>query len=489
MNVLKDTIKSLLFIVPVATLGVGAWFYFSHNLVRTYRVEVAFRDVKGLARQSIVRMRGVTIGEVETVRLETGSPDGTLPHPIVTLRIEEKYLIPAESRFRIVSGVLITNPQIEIEPVASTGYISMTKVERKQGLESGGPLEALSPELSKMVTHINDSFVELKSKFETTAKKLDRLLDETTQLVRTSNETVGGVKTLVTDPKKQRQLANILTNLEKASDNGRIASAKLTQRLDEVLDSGKGTLSKLEAKVLTLLDNLGTTLEDADLVVKKLTEQVTDPRLQQSLQETVELARTTLARFNQIASDLHQFTGDPQFQSDFKQTIANLKNATAQGEEAVGKVNKLLGSVVGPDGKTPSVKLPEANLLANVSERIDPSRLRVDLEARIATGRNALVNLGAYDLGGNTGLILQGGNRLRNGDWLLRYGLYDSRIGAGLEWMPSPGTGIRADLYNTNRPQLDLRALYRVNKNASLWLGVDGVFRRPAPLIGIQITR
>ena len=47
-----------------------------------------------------------------------------------------------------------------------------------------------------------------------------------------------------------------------------------------------------------------------DFVVKKLTEQVSDPRLQQSLQETVELARSTLAIDAALADAIAAGEGD-----------------------------------------------------------------------------------------------------------------------------------------------------------------------------------
>jgi phospholipid/cholesterol/gamma-HCH transport system substrate-binding protein len=214
---------------------------------------------------------------------------------------------------------------------------------------------------------------------------------------------------------------------------------------------------------------------------------VTDPRLQNTVQETADLARTTLARFNQIASDLHQITGDPQLQNNLRQTVQNLQNATEQGEQAVKRINDLLGKLTGEKGSAPSLNLPKVEFVGNISEQVNPPRLRVDGEARISLGQRDLINVGAYDFGGNTRLILQGGRRFSD-SLLARYGLYASKLGVGMEWTPARGTAFRADLWDANHPQLDLRALFRVNKNASVWLGADGLFRGdPSPIIGVQL--
>jgi phospholipid/cholesterol/gamma-HCH transport system substrate-binding protein len=259
--------------------------------------------------------------------------------------------------------------------------------------------------------------------------------------------------------------------------------------LSATITKGQGSLDTLTTNLSNILTRVDTTLDDANTMVKKLTEQVTDPRLQNTLQETADLARTTLARFNQIASDLHQITGDPQLQNNLRQTVQNLQNATEQGEEAVRKINDLLGRLTGESGASaPNIRLPQVEFVGNISEQVNPSRLRVDGEARISLSQRDLLNVGAYDFGGNTRFIFQGGRRF--GDTVLaRYGLYASKLGVGVEWTPrGSGTAFRADLWDANRPQHDLRALFRVNKNASVWLGADGLFRGdPAPIIGVQL--
>jgi phospholipid/cholesterol/gamma-HCH transport system substrate-binding protein len=77
------------------------------------------------------------------------------------------------------------------------------------------------------------------------------------------------------------------------------------------------------------------------------------------------------------------------------------------------------------------------------------------------------------------------GNRLTD-TLTARYGLYASKIGAGLDWQAAPGVGFRADLWDTNHPRLDVRGLFGVNSDASIWIGAEGLFRRPVPVIGVQ---
>jgi phospholipid/cholesterol/gamma-HCH transport system substrate-binding protein len=470
-------------LVLVALLVFAALYLaLAHLNPNTYLVRVRFDDTRGLLRQSVVRMQGVAIGEVKSIELNT---DVRPFKPVVTLAIKKEYSIPQHSKFVIVSGLLITNPQVEVYPSAERTFIAQENSPIQEGSPSAGPLEALSPELQQIVTKFNTSFDELNAKFDKAYVKIDRILDQTNTLLASTNDTIKTARGFIGDPRLKAQLLESVDNLRAVTADARVTSKQLSKDLRGLVASSRGKLDRLSDNLLDLLTKIGNTVDEANTVVAKLTEQVTDPRLQQSLQETVELARTTLARFNQIASDIHQLTGDPQVQGDLKVTVAKLRATTEQGQQVVEKVNTLLGNVVGPGGKVHRPRIPKPEITADVSEQFDPSRLRVDLSTRFGLGARGLLDLGLYDLGQNTRLNLQMGDRLTD-TLTARYGLYASKIGAGLDWQAAPGVGFRADLWDTNRPRLDVRGLFGVNSDASIWIGAEGLFRRPVPVIGVQ---
>ncbi len=465
----------------------GLYLYLSHFRTNTYTVRVAFSNTLGLLRQSQVRMQGVAIGEVIKIELDT---EKRPPQPVVTLSIDKRYTIPTDSKFIIISGILITNPQVEIRPGAARTILSEDVIGPViTGQQPAGALETFSPELQKTVLKLNSSFENLNTKFNAAYGKIDKILDQSQKLMVTVNDAASNGRNLIADPKLKRSLLATVSNFQEVSNEARVTSRKLSADLNDIVRSNKGNLEGLSGKLTNLLTRVDATLDDANTIVKRVTEQVTDPRLQQSLQETAELARTTLARFNQIASDLDQFVGDPSLRGDLKETVGNFKGITDRGNKVLTKIDDLLGKLSGPDGKgprAPRLNLPKVQIVGNVSEQFDPSRLRVDVDAQILLGQRNLLDLGLYDLGQDTRLNLQAGNRMGNG-LTARYGLYASKLGAGLDWTPTPGTGLRADLWDTNHPRLDVRGLYGVNKNASIWIGADSLLRRPVPLIGIQL--
>lgn len=493
----------------VAALVLGGWvLYLAHIKPGAYKVRASFKDMKGLLSGSQVRMQGVTVGEVKRVDLDTNAltADGRFPDPVVTLLIDSKYRIPDDSIFRVASGILITNPTVEITPGRARTSLARDDTARVQGAESGGALATLSPELQETVTKLNGEFSDIQKKINGSYGKINKILDQTQTLLHTSNDSIAAAKNIIADPQIKAKLVDTLENFRQSSGQARLATVQLRGKLNGLLDSGRGTFDETKESLLNIFDRIDTTLDDANTVVKKLTEQVTDPRLQQSLQETTELARTTLARFNQLASDLHQFTGDPALQDDLKTTIANLKSASASGQEAVGRLNNLIGKIPGAnatvagDGTTGSgatngtgnskpgrlLRFPPINVQMNASEQFDPSHFRVDAEARIPFGQRSFLNLGIYDIE-HSRLILQAGTRMGSG-FTSRYGLYAGKIGLGLDYAPANNFYIRSDLFDANRPRLDIRTGFRVNKNASFWIGTDGLLRRPVPRIGIELN-
>lgn len=472
----------------------GLYLYLSHINPNTYKVKVRFEDTLGVARQSVVRMQGVAIGEVANVTLDESQHP---PQPIVTLAINNRYTIPEDSHFVIVSGLLITTPQILIKPSAKATSLLTDNNAVVDGDKPQGALASLDPKLEEAVQNSTKLVSDLQITLKSTSGKLNDVLDRTKTLLDTTNKTVAATQSIVGDPALKNKLLITLQNFQDASGNAKKASDDLRIQLSETIKGSRGSLDKLTAKLNEVLDHVDVTIDDTNAIVKKLTEQVTDPRLQNTLQETAELARATLSRFNQIASDIHELSGDPNLQTNLKSSVANLQEITDKGRGAAEKVETLLNKFTAPGTHGP--RLPKIQIIGNVSEALDPTRLRVDVDARVPYSRTGLVDFGFYDLGQNTRLNLQAGSYLfakpdlKPGEsadsLLLRYGLYASKLGAGFDYDSQHGYGFRADLWDTSRPRLDVKALFRVKQNASVWLGADNLLRTPVPIIGLQIKQ
>ena len=111
------------------------------------------------------------------------------------------------------------------------------------------------------------------------------------------------------------------------------------------------------------MGKLGNSIDNVNLIVKKLTEQVSDPRLQSSLQETIELARSTLSSTRQIASDVHQLTGDPTLQANLKESAANLRLTTERSAAGSRQTERPARQSFRGGGKVRAPKAPPVQLL------------------------------------------------------------------------------------------------------------------------------
>jgi len=475
--------------VVLLALGLAIYLYqaLSHSNGDAYKIRLNVNDTQGLGAQSVVRMQGVAVGEVLSVDLDSDNK------PVIYLAIKRKYRIPNTYHFKITSGLLITAAQVQIMPPAKpeqiTGYVTTDGtgvVDSLPGPKSA--LENISPELATSLTTLNSTFATITDKFDDAYKKIAVVLDQTQKLMSTANKIAANANGVIADPRLKESLITSLENVKATTADAHLITTQLRHDMDDLVGSSKGNLKDLGTKVNSLLDHVDALVQNADTVVQKLTEQVTDPHLQQSVQETAELARATLARFNQIASDIHALTGDPEMQADLKHTVANLRGVTDRGQHAMEKVDQILSNVTGPDGKARIPKLPIISLRENLSEQLNPSRMRVDMDASIPFGKSTLFDIGVYDFGQNTRFNAQAGNRIsENLD--VRYGLYASKIGVGLDYGILTKFGFRADLWDTNTPRLDVRGLYRVNKSASLWIGSDNILRTPIPMIGVQLNQ
>lgn len=482
----KSSIRVGILAVIGLIIGLYLLFYLSHYNPNSYTITVYFENTLGLTTQSIVRMQGVSIGEVKSITLDTLR---TPAYPKVELSIDKKYRIPSNYRFRIISGLLITTPQINVVPPvvpAQAAFLPEDGSAHVKGEPILGPLASLSPELNESIGQLPDTLTHIQKEFDTLSDKLGKLADDTDKLVRVSTSTMQTANKFVSNPDTQRNLQQTVSNFKEASAETASTAAHLNVQLTAFLNSGRHQFDQLSGATTELIVKLGNTVDDARAVVQSLTQQVSDPRLQQSLHETIDLARSTLASVRQITSDLHQITGDPALASGVRETVSNLSAASEKTKSAMDKVNSILDKLDATGRKGPLIKLPKTSLKMNVSEQINPGKFRVDVDSLFQLGHRRNIDLGLYDLGADTRLNLLMGLPLSN-DFMVHYGLYAGSIGTALDYGLSKQLGLRAYFYNTHHPRLDVRALYRVNNDTSIWIGSDGIFSHAVPIAGVEV--
>lgn len=471
----------------MALVGLGllfaAWYFLAHLNLNTYRLYAVFRDTKGLQRQTPLRMNGVTIGEVQKIELNPRTLN-----PVVTLSVDKKYQIPDESVIRITSGLLISNPQIEIDPKPSSGYYADGATWKNVEMEPASGLAAISPDADEAVKQLTRTIKTLTPKLTATMDSLQGILKRTDSMMANFEQASYSAKSLAGDPKIRRTMYALLDDMKAVSGNARLTAKELTGELRLVVKRNSAKVDELTTGAVDLLQKFADTVDAARGAVTKLAEQVSDPRLQQSLVETLDLAKTTLARFNQIASDIHNLSGDPNVQNDLKTTVATVKETAEEGQKLVERINSLVGSIqTGSRGPRLGIGRPE--LAIDFMGRTNAPHFRSDVNVRFPIGDRNAFNLGLYDFAERYKLNAQYETML-GGYGAFRYGIYAGKLGAGWTWpSTASNTRFRLDLYNPNSPQLDAKALFRINDDFSLFLGADSLFKQTTPLLGVRLTR
>ena len=107
---LKSSAKVGAVVLLALALGFVLYSQLAHLKTDSYTIKLNVPDTQGLSAQSLVRMEGVAVGEVSSVDLDKDNK------PLIYLAIKRKYRIPSDYQFKITSGILITQAQVQIVP-------------------------------------------------------------------------------------------------------------------------------------------------------------------------------------------------------------------------------------------------------------------------------------------------------------------------------------------------------------------------------------
>lgn len=245
-----------------------------------YRVRVQFEAVPGLQVGNPVTFRGVWVGKVLGISLESGQP-------IVTLGFAKFDALPVDSRIVVKADGLLGGQMIEIQ----VGVSSKTLADNALIVgESAGGLEQVMVDGGELVSRVNQVVGELGrpenldhlgvaiANFDSSAQQLNGLLAENRRVVQkvmqqleaTSSEAHGTlrdnravIKETVGNLKNATgQMALASKNMQEAS----LSMKKTFENLDQItgqMRAGKGTIGKLiqDDGVYKHLDRTLTTVD------------------------------------------------------------------------------------------------------------------------------------------------------------------------------------------------------------------------------------
>jgi phospholipid/cholesterol/gamma-HCH transport system substrate-binding protein len=312
---------------------------------------------------------------------------------------------------------------------------------------------------------------ELKGKVEGAVDETKLLLSKTNKMIDSFTSLSNRVDQLiaqnqVTVRRMLREGVDVLTSVKKTSSE-----------IAKLADAGK-----FEKRIDGLLDNMNKTIANGNSLVEDMRALVTDPDLRRSMEGILADAKEITASGTKLAANAEKMSENGVVVSEKAVEIAN--KASKLADEA----NDLIQSFKKTIEKLPSApKSADIQASMTVTRNTKPNYWRTDFEASAALGKQR-VHLGLWDAFESNKLNFQLGHPFGVGSEL-RYGLYAGKPGVGVDLRLTPVVGLRGDLFGFNEPRLDLRARIDLGKDWTGWIGVDRVFEKNSPSIGIGIRR
>lgn len=336
------------------------------------------------------------------------------------------------------SGVAIgTISDIEITP---TGVVVSMKVDDNTKIPSdsrftlgsdgflGDKFIQISPGSSKVYLHDGDAVKgEGADAMDKAMHSAQKLMDGTEQMLQSINNIIG-------DPQTQSALKYSLQSTATMADN----AVAITQNMADVTAQLNVAAQQFNADgnagedMRAILTNIKQTTERVDHMARTMEGTVTDPKAQDNLKET-------LHNTAQISARVNKLMGGKAYHSE---------SGNVAGE-------------IGEDSEKKSfLKVePSMDLLYNTNE----NELRVNGRVRLFTDKG-IGEMGVSNLGDGSDFDLNGGKFIAS-KWLVRGGIFESKLGVGIDYNPRGSFSLSAVMYDLNHRKYRLRSDIRINKD------------------------
>lgn len=455
------TSRKAVFLVGLTIILAAAWMvatviYLRGTLAarRVYTVEAVFPDALGIREQARVYLAGVEVGEVQKVWLTSDL------RARVRMALRRDVRIPEDTVAVVMSpGIAGVDKLIALMPGKSSR-------EAQEGAELRGMKE---PGISDI------------------APVAQQTLQEVQQLVRSANEWLNDAEIRSSIKVTLRNVEQASARLTALTEQTRKLLASTGRSLDAVVqDTRRSTrlLPQVVEDLQALLEQSRELVRTAQHATESFDRFVSDEQLQQNLRDAAREMSLLSAKLNRIAEDIGKYTGDEELRENVRSTVAEARNTLTEARQATERINRFVERLIQPS----KLAIRPLDVSLDVYALLRDSMFRTDLTLAFPYRDSRYFYLGVYDVTESNKFILQYGSQLTPA-LNLRYGLYASKPGIGVDWTLRPGLQLHADVFDPNDLQVNTRAKIRLDADWSLWVGIDSLFRDNQPILGLQVTR
>jgi phospholipid/cholesterol/gamma-HCH transport system substrate-binding protein len=304
--------------------------------------------------------------------------------------------------------------------------------------------------------------------------ELEGLVPKAEQLLDSLKRISDAVGSMVSDKQLKGHLDRSFNNIE-----------EMTARLDKMAVVITNTIAGSQGDIHTIASNTALASQNLLTMSKDLESFTHRGDVQENMRGTLVAARDAAESLDRTAKGLEKLATNPELQQNIRETVESARKTVGEAEKIMNRVGNVVGAV-----ENPKVHIAIPTRKTSLDGVVIPSRrhFRATVSTSLSLAHDRFLSLGIYDLGGSNNIILEPGQSLdANTD--LRYGLYASRLGVGLDHAFSNKTYGSLNLYNPDAPRLDLQLGYMVDKDWSVLLGLDKAFKDNEVTIGARFTK
>jgi len=470
-----------LVVVFIAML-LGAYAFLGKSLFgpKFQTFYASFPDAGGITPGTRILLAGVNIGLVTSVEL--ASPTEAK----ATLAVKPGIDIPAGSKLLLPSSlvglgeqVILLNPPKDIKGNLATGStIPGGKAGALDGILPNAP--ATVEELTKTMA----AFRKLLEDPELTGG-LKKLMATTNATMGEFGKTAGSFNNVINS--NQANLTQTLVAMRDGMQN----INGLTKELYVMAKSGK-----IQGDLTATMANLRSATEKGDKLMTEINALVSDPDLRASLKGSAanitamtESGAKMAKNGEAIAANVEKMSVDgpdisrkiSELMTKANEIADDIKGITQEVKGSVGKVTEVLT-------KSPTSAFSNMQTRFDLIAESEPGFLRTDFTTIFPSSNGDSFQLGLWNAFESNQFIAQQSKKIDD-NLSLRYGIFASKPGFGVDYLLGSRASLRADVFSLNDPRFDLRMRYEIGKGVVGWIGVNKMFKDNSPMIGFGVVR
>jgi len=452
----------------LAFIFLGIWLGGLLHERGTYEIAVCFRDSQGLRRDSPVYLAGVRIGEVTGVSLEHHEEFPQKPAAIrVRLRgrsVDAVNLPHYNDKFTIETGTLLGDKYITVSKAIGERGELVPPGAAVEGFSAGSVPELLA-DSRDLVRTLTDVAVALENTLgdERVLGNIDTILGNFNRASADAQRLLASLARVTTS--REGALKHTLSNLERTSENFRVASANLSEFT---------TTGKLPGDAGAAVASMRQAAADIKEITAHLREVVTDETNTRNVEQTLAHLQEVTDKAVTISDNVAELTEQG-------------KDLIREGTEAAAAAKRVLGRVERPISQTKKAfggihVSPRAEMTLG----LDSGDLQLDADLFFHRGqsRTEEVVVGMRDLGNRNRLNLQYGRWL-DSRTRLRGGLIAGDIGVAVDHRFAPPWSATLEAYDQRQGfRVDLTGAYQWRDGMSGLFGVDNLFNDADVFVG-----